>query len=87
MSAQRLNAQKVNAHRVVVTGMGVLSPIGHGVDAFWEATLAGRVGIGAITRFDTGGYRSRIAGEISEFDVTASGWLLRSALPAGHRHR
>ena len=54
--------------RVVVTGIGIVSPIGTGVGAFWEATLAGRVGIGAITRFETDGYPSRIAGEIADFD-------------------
>lgn len=55
-------------HRVVVTGIGIVSPIGIGVRDFWEAILAGRVGARAITRFDTDGYPSRIAAEIDNFD-------------------
>ncbi|MGA3036086.1 MAG: beta-ketoacyl-ACP synthase II [Vulcanimicrobiaceae bacterium] len=55
-------------HRVVVTGIGIVSPIGIGVREFWEAMLAGRIGARAITRFDTDGYPSRIAAEIDHFD-------------------
>ena len=75
----------VSAHRVVVTGMGVLSPIGHGIDTFWEATLAGKVGIRAITRFDSQGYRSRIAGEIASFDP--ADYMSHKADPAGSDDR
>lgn len=55
-------------HRVVVTGIGIVSPIGIGVQPFWDAMLAGRVGVRPITRFDTAGYPSRIAAEIEDFD-------------------
>ncbi len=55
-------------HRVVVTGIGIVSPIGTGVRDFWEAMLAGRIGARTITRFDTDGYPSRIAAEIDNFD-------------------
>ena len=55
-------------NRVVVTGMGILAPNGIGLEAFWESLLAGRSGIGPITLFDANGYRSRIAGEIKNFN-------------------
>ncbi|MGW4600878.1 ketosynthase chain-length factor [Streptomyces argyrophyllae] len=51
----------------VVTGLGVASPNGLGTPAYWAATLAGRSGIGRITRFDPGRYPARLAGEISGF--------------------
>ena len=55
---------------VVVTGLGVISPIGIGVSEFWKAALDGRSGISAITRFDPfpmDGYRSKVAGQIQGF--------------------
>jgi 3-oxoacyl-[acyl-carrier-protein] synthase II len=55
--------------RVVVTGVGLVSPLGIGTDATWQALLAGRSGIGPITRFDAADYPSRIAGEVREFDA------------------
>jgi 3-oxoacyl-[acyl-carrier-protein] synthase II len=55
-------------HRVAVTGIGIVSPIGTGVRAFWEATLAGKIGVGALTRFDASGFGSRVAAQIDEFD-------------------
>ena len=59
--------------RVVVTGLGIVSPVGIGVTTAWANIKAGRSGIGPITRFDTSGYASRIAGEVKDFDVTQ--WL------------
>jgi 3-oxoacyl-[acyl-carrier-protein] synthase II len=56
--------------RVVVTGMGIVSPVGIGVAAAWESILAGRSGIGSITRFDAAAFPSRIAGEVKDFDLT-----------------
>jgi 3-oxoacyl-[acyl-carrier-protein] synthase II len=53
-------------NKVVVTGMGVVSPVGNTVASFWDAICAGRSGIGPITRFDTTGYASRIAGEADD---------------------
>lgn len=55
------------ARRVVVTGIGLVSPLGVGTEATWEALIAGRGGIGPITRFDTTGFSARIAAEVKEF--------------------
>lgn len=54
--------------QVVVTGMGVVSPIGIGTDEFWEAAVNGVSGIRKITSFDASSLRARIAGEIAGFD-------------------
>jgi len=55
---------------VVVTGLGLISPVGNDVAAGWANLLAGRSGIGRITRFDAAAYSSQIAGEVRGFDVT-----------------
>ncbi|MBI4477907.1 MAG: beta-ketoacyl-ACP synthase II [Acidobacteria bacterium] len=54
--------------RVVVTGIGLVSPVGIGTQANWEALCAGRSGIGPITRFDASQFSARIAGEVKGFD-------------------
>jgi 3-oxoacyl-[acyl-carrier-protein] synthase II len=54
--------------RVVITGMGAVTPLGHQVDAFWESLLAGRCGITRITRFDPSQFDSQIAAEVKDFD-------------------
>lgn len=54
--------------RVVVTGMGLISPLGNSVRANWEAAVAGRSGIGPITRFDASRLPTRFAGEVRDFD-------------------
>lgn len=54
--------------RVVVTGMGVLTPLGIGLDQFWQGLMAGRSGVGPITLCDPGDSPSRIAGEVPGFD-------------------
>jgi 3-oxoacyl-[acyl-carrier-protein] synthase II len=54
--------------RVVVTGVGIVSPLGIGNDENWEALCAGRSGITPITRFDAAQYSARIAGEVKQFD-------------------
>ncbi len=61
----------MKARRVVVTGLGVVSPVGIGLEASWQAMLAGRSGITAITRFDAAGMPCRIAGEVADFDPAA----------------
>jgi 3-oxoacyl-[acyl-carrier-protein] synthase II len=59
----------MSRRRVVVTGMGIVSPVGIGLATAWEAILAARSGIGPITRFDASAFPSRIAGEVKNFDV------------------
>jgi 3-oxoacyl-[acyl-carrier-protein] synthase II len=54
--------------RVVITGVGVISPVGLGKEAFWNALADGKSGIAPITRFDTEGFNTRFAGEASDFD-------------------
>lgn len=57
--------------RVVVTGLGIVSPVGNTVKEAWANITSGRSGIGAITRFDASGFPVRIAGEVRGFDVSA----------------
>lgn len=54
--------------RVVVTGVGAITPIGNSKDDFWEGLTSGRNGISAISRFDTNNFPSRIAGEVKDYD-------------------
>ena len=56
------------ARRVVVTGLGLVTPLGTGVEKTWKALCAGESGIGRITRFDPTGYDAQIAGEVKDFD-------------------
>src|SRR3982074_873335 len=60
----------MSRRRVVVTGMGIVSPVGVGLSAAWANILAARSGIATITRFDASAFPSRIAGEVKNFDVT-----------------
>ncbi len=59
--------------RVVVTGLGIISPVGISVAAAWSNIVAGKSGIGRITRFDTSAFPTRIAGEVKDFEVAK--WL------------
>lgn len=59
--------------RVVVTGLGVVTPIGIGKDEFWNNLIAGKSGVGLITQFDTTGFDCKIAGEVKDFDFTKYG--------------
>ena len=60
----------MSRRRVVVTGLGIIAPVGIGVAECWANILAARSGIGRITRFDASGFPSQIAGEVKGFDVT-----------------
>lgn len=55
--------------RVVITGIGVVSPVGIGVEEFWNNLLAGKSGIGPITQFDASEFPVKIAGEVKDFDA------------------
>lgn len=66
-------------HRVVITGMGALTPAGVGVDALWDAVMAGRSCIGPITRFDTSAFDTHLGGEIPGYDPVALGLTKKEA--------
>ncbi|MFN3531307.1 MAG: beta-ketoacyl-ACP synthase II [Candidatus Brocadia sp.] len=53
--------------RVVVTGIGIITPIGIGIDEYWESAIGGKSGISAISRFNVEGYPTKIAGEVKDF--------------------
>ena len=57
-----------NCPHVVVTGIGVLASVGDGIEAFWDSLVAGRSGIGPVTRFDTSDITSKVASEVKDFD-------------------
>jgi len=59
----------VNRRRVVVTGLGIVCPLGNSVQEAWDKALAGTSGITRITRFDPSRLASQIAGEVKSFDV------------------
>lgn len=61
---------RADSQRVVVTGVGAVTPIGHNVPATWAALLAGCSGAGPITQFDTTDFKTRIACEVKDFDAT-----------------
>ncbi|MCC2595151.1 beta-ketoacyl-ACP synthase II [Pusillimonas sp. MFBS29] len=56
--------------RVVITGLGIVSPVGNDIGSAWDNIVNGRSGIGRITRFDPSGFNAQIAGEVKDFDVT-----------------
>ncbi len=56
--------------RVVITGMGVISPVGTGLKQFWSSLTGGVSGIGPVTRFDPTDYRTKIAGEVKDFEAS-----------------
>jgi 3-oxoacyl-[acyl-carrier-protein] synthase II len=59
--------------RVVVTGMGIVSPVGNTLDSAWDSIVNGRSGIGPITHFDATQFATRIAGQVKDFDPTT--WI------------
>jgi 3-oxoacyl-[acyl-carrier-protein] synthase II len=64
-----LDEKSMSRRRVVVTGLGCVSPVGNTVDAAWANLLAGRSGIGLITKFDASAFACKIAGEVRDFDL------------------
>ncbi len=60
----------MSKRRVVVTGMGIVTPVGNDVKSSWDAILAGRSGITRVTRFDPSEFSSQIAGEVKNFDAS-----------------
>jgi len=60
----------VSKRRVVVTGLGIVSPVGSDVVSAWSAILAGKSGIRPITRIDVTPFATRFAGEVMGFDVS-----------------
>lgn len=65
--------------RVVITGLGAITPLGNDVQSSWDAALAGRSGIGRITQFDASAYPCQVAGEIKGFDAVAFSIPLKEA--------
>src|SRR5690606_39015201 len=63
----------MSKRRVVITGLGILSPVGNGLEASWDGVVHGRSGIGPITHFDASAFPTRIAGEAKGFDPAA--WI------------
>jgi 3-oxoacyl-(acyl-carrier-protein) synthase len=69
--------------RGVITGIGVISPIGCNAESYWQALISGHSGIRPIKAFDARRYRSRIAGEALDFNPwmqSTSAWSLRKSL-------
>jgi 3-oxoacyl-[acyl-carrier-protein] synthase II len=64
-------SQRMNRRRVVVTGLGLVTPVGNTVAESWDNLVAGRSGITAITKFDASKLACRIAGEVKGFDIEA----------------
>jgi 3-oxoacyl-[acyl-carrier-protein] synthase II len=60
----------LSRRRVVVTGLGIVSPVGNSLDKAWDNITAGRSGIGRVSRFDPTPFASHIAGEVKDFDAT-----------------
>jgi len=56
--------------RVVITGLGIVSPVGNDITTAWDNIVNGRSGIGGITRFDSSPFNCHIAGEVKDFDIT-----------------
>jgi 3-oxoacyl-[acyl-carrier-protein] synthase II len=63
-------ANAFKKERIFVTGMGVISSLGHDIPTFWDNMVAGKSGLGPVTHFDAEGFTTKVAGEINDFDAT-----------------
>src|SRR2546426_3693251 len=61
-------ASNSNERRVVITGLGVVSPLGNDLDTFWTGLVTGKCGVGKITAFDASQFDTKIAAEVKNFD-------------------
>ena len=61
----------MSKRRVVITGLGIVSPVGNAVESAWENIISGKSGITRISRFDASNFASQIAGEVKDFDIQA----------------
>jgi 3-oxoacyl-[acyl-carrier-protein] synthase II len=66
----QLEVEVMSKRRVVVTGLGIVSPLGNDLATTWDGIVNGRSGIGPITHFDTTNFTTKIAGEVRDFDIT-----------------
>jgi 3-oxoacyl-[acyl-carrier-protein] synthase II len=71
-TAKGLWRKKTVNDRVVITGMGAITPLGNDVPTTWAALVAGKSGVGLVTQFDASEFPARIAGEVKEFDADAT---------------
>jgi 3-oxoacyl-[acyl-carrier-protein] synthase II len=71
--------QKKNFHRVVVTGLGAVTPIGVGVQDFWQGLIAGKSGVARVTHFDPLGFSSTMAAEVRDFHP--ENWVDKKSVP------
>lgn len=69
MAKVNKNKEGMIMKRVVITGMGVISPLGNDIDSFWNQLMKGQSGISHIDSFDTTDYKTKIAGIVRDFDA------------------
>jgi 3-oxoacyl-[acyl-carrier-protein] synthase II len=62
---------KIELKRVVITGMGAITPLGNSVDEFWKNIAAGKSGVDMITKFDTADFKTKFAAEVKGFNAAA----------------
>ena len=79
MSETTATRRADGTHRVVITGMGAISPAGIGVEALWDAVMGGKLCLAPVERFDTSEYEVHVAGEVRGFDATEHGLSKKEA--------